>query len=381
MAAPHPALLPLIRGEALPPDTLITSELVSSAEEHRVAALVDTEIQRRGIELDPDLATRLAMSSLTAEGENHTALEAVAAVTEAATNIGVEFAVFKGATTGVRWYENPQARPTVDVDIFVSPFQLDRLGDLAIALGDESEDAPILDAMAASGRVFEHSIEVAGIHVDLHRDPMNLVLPTRQEQAMWDDTVTVSLPNGLDVRTLSLEWAIIQALLHSFRDNFADLLHIYDLDLMLNDDPDWGQIAEIARAEGWGDIIRYATAFVCDTLGRPSPLPRQIARWRLKLIESIWSRDLLLQGADSVVTSMRRQSALDVLAKGRNRELAGAYAKRLAPPREVIDLRAGPTDDLYPVALYRWRLSQARSNADMRTDGDITQDPEDNETV
>jgi hypothetical protein len=235
--------------------------------------------------------------------------------------------------------------------------------------------------MAASGRVFEHSIEVGGIHVDLHRDPMNLVLPTRQEHAMWDDTVTVSLPNATEVRTLSLEWAIIQALLHSFRDNFADLLHVYDLDLMFDDDPDWGQIAEIARSEGWTDIIRYATAFVCDTLGRPSPLPRQIARWRLKLIESIWSRDLLLQGADSIVTSMRRQSALDVLAKGRNVELAGAYAKRLAPPREVIDQRAGPTDDSYPVALYRWRLSQARSNADMRTDADITQDPEDNETV
>jgi hypothetical protein len=210
---------------------------------------------------------------------------------------------------------------------------------------------------------------------------MNLVLPTLQEHEMWDDTVTVSLPNGLEVRTLSLEWAIIQALLHAFRDNFADLLHIFDLDLMLDDDPDWGRIAEIARSEGWTDIIRYATAFVCDALGRPSPLPRRIARWRLKLIESVWSRDLLLQGADSIVTSMRRQSALDVLTRGRTQELVGAYAKRLTPPREVIDLRAGPTDDPYPVALFRWRLSQARSNADMREDAEITKDLETDEAV
>jgi hypothetical protein len=381
MPEPHPALLPLIRSEGLPPDIRITAEAVASAEEHRVAALVDAETQRRGIELESDLATRLAMSSLAAAGENQTALKAATAAQEAAERIGVDIALFKGLTTGVRWYKEPQARPTVDLDIFVSPFQLDRMSDLAVALGDDSPDVPVLDAMAASGRVFEHSILVEGIQIDLHRDPMNLVLLTRQEHAMWDDTVMVSLPNGLEVRTLSLEWAIIHALLHAFRDNFADLLHIYDLDLMFDDDPNWGYIADIARSEGWTGIIRYATAFVCEVLGRPSPLPKRIARWRLKLIESVWSRDLLLQGAESIVTSMRRQSALDVLTSGRTQELVGAYAKRLTPPREVIDLRAGPTDDPYPVALFRWRLSQARSNADMREDTDTAEDLETNEAV
>jgi hypothetical protein len=367
MSAPHPALLPLIRGDALPPDTQITAEVVASAEDHGVAALVDAEFQRRGIEIDPDLAAALASSTFAAAEEHDTALNAVVTVQEVAAGIGVDVAVFGGLTTAARWYTEQQNRPAV-VKIFVSPTQVDRMGDLAVALGDESPDVPIIDSMAASGRVFDHSIPVEGTHVHLYRDPMNMPLLTLQEQAMWEDSVEISLPNALDVRTLSLEWAIIEALLNAFRDNFADLSHIFDLGLMFDQDPDWDRIADIAEAEGWTDIIRYASAFVCDALERPSPVPRRVARWSLKVMESIWPRDLLLQGADSAATSMRQQSALSLLVKGRAPESAAAYVKRVAPPREVIDLRAGPTDDPYPVALFRWRLSQARRSEPTKTD-------------
>jgi hypothetical protein len=90
-------------------------------------------------------------------------------------------------------------------------------------------------------------------------------------------------------------------------------LYIFDLDLVLDEDPDCDLIAGTAAAEGWTDLVRYATALVCNTLGRPSDLPRRIARWSLKLIESIWSRDLLLQGEDRAATSMRQESALGLL--------------------------------------------------------------------
>jgi hypothetical protein len=93
-------------------------------------------------------------------------------------------------------------------------------------------------------------------------------------------------------------------------------------------------------------------------------------------MESVWPRGSLLQGADSTGLSIRQQSALGILARGRSPELAGAYVKRLAPPREVIDLRAGSSHDPYAVALLGWRLSQVLSRLQTNTEDINAEDQE-----
>jgi len=373
MAAPHQALLPLIRGEEMPPGVRITAQVVASAEEHGVAALLDHEVTRRDIDVGQELRTRLAMGALAVAAENQSAQAAAVSISETATDLDIDIAIFKGVAIGRRFYRNPSLRPTIDVDVFVNPAQVHRMGELFEALGSSHETRSAVETMVAEGRVFEESITVSGSTVDLHRDPMNMVLVSRLEQESWNSTIPFELTNGTILHTLGLEWSIVQALLHGFRDNFADLLHIYDLDLMFDDDPDWDRIATIAETEGWTDIIRFATAFVADALGRPSPLPRHIKRSSLLLIRRIWPNYLLLKGADSVVTSLRRQSALSLLTRGRRSELSLAYMKRIAPSRAVIDLRSQPSDDPYAVALYRWRREQRRTNLDMKDNAAMTE--------
>jgi hypothetical protein len=68
MSAPHPALLSLLRGDEMPPDIRITPELVASAEERGVAALIAAEIQRRGIDVDQGTAATLSMPNLASTG-------------------------------------------------------------------------------------------------------------------------------------------------------------------------------------------------------------------------------------------------------------------------------------------------------------------------
>ena len=162
---------------------------------------------------------------------------------------------------------------------------------------------------------------------------------------------------------------MILALLHLFRDNFAMLLHVNDVRLMMEAGPDWDEVERRAAEDGWTDIVRYAAWFASDTFGMPSPLPTAIARWRKSIIDAVWPRSLLLQGADSVVRSQRRQSALSLLTSGRTAALTSAYARRAFPSRTVIDQRGGASDLPYPVALADWRLRQRRANRAMTDDG------------
>ena len=341
---------------------MIDEAVVASAEEHFVAALLEAEVTKRRIGFDGDLRLRLTQASLAAAAENATALHAAEIVAATANDLGVRIAFFKGIVTGAMFYADPATRPTTDVDIFFDPAHLDRMGDFAEALGAPAGTKAAVDAMVSEGRVFELTIPVAGTEVDLHRDPINMVLPSRAEVHRWASTIEVTLANSMTVHTLDLEWTMIQALIHGFRDNFADLLHIHDLALVFDADPDWDRIAAIADDEGWTDLIRYATAFVCDVLDRPSPLPRQVSRGALLAIRAVWPRPLLLHGATSISASHRRQSALSLLARGRTLELVGAYGRRALPPRSVIDARSQPTDSAYPIALYLWRMDQRRTN-------------------
>jgi hypothetical protein len=374
MAAPHPLLVPLIAGDPVPDGAEVTADVVESAEEHGVAALLDDAVTGAGVAIStPQMKQRLAMRRLEAAAENHAALTAVAEVLEAAAALDIEVAVAKGVAVGSRLYRDPDLRPTIDVDVFVAPHSLDRIGDLALALGASALDKEAIDAMVAEGRVFEVTLTTSGADIDLHRDPMNMVLPSARERDRWDRTTTVALTDGTKVRTLDLEDTIILALLHLFRDNFATLLHVNDVRLMMEAGPDWDEVERRAAADGWTDIVRYATWFVASTFGLDSPLPTTIARWRKAVIDTVWPPSLLLHGADSIVRSQRRQSALSLLALDRPGALAGAYARRVIPPRAVIDLRAGPSDRSYPVALADWRLRQRRENrASIDDDGDPT---------
>jgi hypothetical protein len=199
---------------------------------------------------------------------------------------------------------------------------------------------------------------VDGVAIDLHRDPMNMIVPMRNRQLPWERTEWMSIGEGQAIRVLDLETSVLQALLHLFRDNFADLLHIADIGLMMDQEPDWDFVARTAASEGWTDIVRESLGFICDILGRESPLPRTLSVANRALIRAVWPHRIRLEGAASLGRSDRRQSLVSLLIRNRRFDVTRALARRTFPSRMVIEDRFENAGGSYPLALYRWRRSQ-----------------------
>ncbi len=323
-----------------------------------MAPLLDEAVRDRGLDGDHDALVQLTMRSLESTADTRAALEALDSLLDTCDSLGINIAVFKGLAIGSRWYPGPELRPANDIDVFVDHEQTDRLGELVEGFATKPGSRVAVEGMVAEGRVFEYSLVVDRVAVDLHIDPMNLVVPTRQQHLLWERTEIVSISDVRQFRTLDLELTIVQALLSLLRDNFADLLHLYDVTLMLDNDPDWDFIEAFAEEEGWTDMIRFSLGFVCDVFDRPSPLPRDISITNRMIISRLWPDRILLRGSESVVKSPRRQSLASLLIAGRRLDVVGAMLRRIFPPRSVIDDRFDDSSGPYPAALYRWRRSQ-----------------------
>ncbi len=358
MTAPHPALLPLITDDERAQTTRITGPLVDSAIEHGVAPLVDDAVRRLDLDVEHDALVLLAMHSLDSAAATAAARTALGSLLDIADSLGIELAVFKGIAIGSRWYSRPELRPAVDIDVFTAPDQSARLGEFAAAVSSKPKSRAVVDAMVAEGRVFEYPLFIDGVTVDLHLDPMNLVVPIRQRAVVWERTECIDIGEGRRVRGLDLELSIIQALLHLLRDGFADLLHVYDLSLMLDDDPDWGFIQQFADTEGLTDAIRFSVGVVCDILDRPPPIPTDLSPYSQAVTAIVWPRRSRLGGFDGAFDGPHRQSLASLLISGRRLAVASALARRVFPPRVVIDDRSPGCDCPYPIALLRWRLAQ-----------------------
>jgi len=332
--------------------------IVDSAVEHGLAPLLDEAVRDDDVDGDHDALVQLAMHSLESAADTNAAIEALGTLLDVSGSLGIEIAVFKGLAIGARWHPRPELRPAVDIDVFFDPDQRDRLGDLVAAFDPDPGSRESVDHMAEEGRIFEYSFFVDGVAVDLHVDPMNLVVATKQQHLMWQHTDVLPISGGRVIRVLDLELSIIQALLHLVRDDFADLLHVFDVSLMIDNDPDWEFIETFAATEGWTDLIRFSLGVVCDTFGRPSPLPRPLTPTNRSLIAVFWPGRIRLRGTERFFQGAQRQSMASLLITGRRLDVARALTRRIFPPRHVIDDRFGGHGGPYPLALYRWRRAQ-----------------------
>lgn len=330
--------------------------IVSSAIEHGMAPLLDETVRNDDLDGDHDSLVQLAMHSLESAADTNAAMGALDSLLDVSDSLGIEIAVFKGLAIGARWYPRAELRPAGDVDIVVAPGQRDRVDDLVRVFDHELGDtiAEVVD----ESRVFDHAVVVDAVAVDVHTDPVKLTLVPRQQDLAWQHTEAIRLPNGRSVRAFDLELSIIHTLINLLRDNVADLLHVYDISLMMDQDPDWDFIADFIAAEGWTDLIRFSLGVACDVLHRPSPLPRDMSTANRSLTKVFWPRQILLKGSDSVVQSLRRQALVSLLVSGRRRELSTPALQRLLPPRRLIDHQSGDSDGSYLSALYRWRREQ-----------------------
>ena len=231
------------------PSAAIDARLVTLANEHRLTGLLWTWARRHLAETE--LKTELAQNDLYVQAH---LLRVWAVLEESVARLaaaGIEVATIKGVTTEARWYGRRGERPCSDVDLLLSPRQLDRAADAVQLLEPDHPWASSVAPLAATGRIQTVTTHVDGLEVDLHLDLLKLGIPTRQSSDLWDRTTHYPLPRGGSVRVLDDTTALVHLLVHLNKDRFQRLLAYADIArVMAGGGVDWERAQRFTDREG-----------------------------------------------------------------------------------------------------------------------------------
>ena len=279
---------------------------------------------------------------------------------------GVAPLVLKGPALAASVYAAPALRPFHDLDLLCRVEELAAAAECLGALGYVAE-AHSATTQEGFHSVYFHPADAAA--VELHRDLLQLGLPTRCQPALWERAQPLAV-GKMRVCMLSLEHQLLHLAVHLHTHGFSRLIWFKDLDLLLRrhqGEVDWVALHALARAEGVSLSLRHALAAVRELLG--TPLPPEAGRdlgWDpLGMVAHavLWPRSRVLalagkqrlrsvrfnprQGPSGVVPSLvvmgRRREKLAHLWRA-SRAPAGeqpAATRRPAPAGEEVDHDAG----------------------------------------
>jgi hypothetical protein len=361
-----PLLIDLAAGRDAP-DVPVDARMVALANEHRLTGLLWTWAREHLA--DVELKTELAQNDLYVQAH----LVRVWAVLEESVArlaaAGIEVATIKGVTTEARWYGRRGERPCSDVDLLLSPRQLDRVADAVHLLEPDHPWASYVAPLAATGRIQTVTTHVDDLEVDLHFDLLKLGIPTRQSSDVWDLTSPYLLPGGGSVRVLDDTTALVHLLVHLNKDRFQRLLAYADIArVMAGGRVDWERAARFTRGEGI-TVSTFRTLEVVldelslpwpDELERPSGL--RALGWNV-----IWPPGIRLRGAEGRLRVRRRQDWIALLARGRALEALRWWFREMWPPAPVVAVHYAEIRGPYLWKLFRGRVIAARAQRAMLT--------------
>jgi Uncharacterised nucleotidyltransferase len=336
LARPHPALLDLAAGRPVrpidDPDGLLTS-----ARAHRMAGLLLTRLQSG----DPTFAG-VDQEVVIGEGvvvKAHTRRlwKALADVAARLGSVGVSFAVLKGITAEVRWYDRLGERQCSDLDLLLAPDDVARVEAVVDALHPRYRLRNQLGMRVEQGLQQGVTLRVDGVSVDLHLDALKLGIPARATRMIWDRTVPFPLTDGREVRILDAEAQLFHFLMHLCKDGFPFLLGYVDVvRIVEREQLDWAAIKSMASADGLDATAALTLDAVFDTLSLPSPRPklasyRGSTTWRL-----LYPRALRLRGEQTALHRPGRLLLLPLTMRGRRREVMRWLCERLFPRRSSV---------------------------------------------
>ena len=200
---------------------------------------------------------------------------------------GIEVATIKGVTTEARWYGRRGERPCSDVDLLLSPRQLDRAADAGATARAQSSMGLLGRATGRDRTDPDGDDDVDGLEVDLHLDLLKLGIPTRQSSDLWDRTTHYPLPRGGSVRVLDDTTALVHLLVHLNKDRFQRLLAYADIArVMAGGGVDWDERSGSPTGKGSPfdvpDPRGRARRALAAVAGRaPSPEWISCALWNL----------------------------------------------------------------------------------------------------
>lgn len=353
-------LIDLAAGRNVPGAT-IDERAVKLANEHRLTGLLWTWA-REHVE-DTALKTELAQNDLYVQAHLvqiwKVLQESVARLKDAE----IDVATIKGVTAEARWYERRGERPCSDLDLLLSPVQLDRATDAVRLLEPDHPWLPHIPSLIANGRIQTVTTHVDNLEVDLHLDLLKLGIPTRQSREVWNHTQLFRLPRGGSVRVLDDTIALMHFLVHLNKDRFQRLLGYADVArIMARGHVDWERAERFTRGEGIRASTFRTLEVVLDQLSLPWPdeLDRPGGP-RVRVWNVIWHPGIRLRGIEGRLRYRRRQDWVAFLARGRTIEAFRWWIREMWPPAPVVDVRYGEIQGPYLWKLFMGRFLTSRA--------------------
>jgi hypothetical protein len=317
----------------------LTPELLEMALDHRMGGLLWSWAQDHAPE--GELRSAVAIRDLRTQAHTTRVWSLLEACVQRLGDAGIEVASIKGPTTEVRWYSRPGERPTSDVDLWLSPYQIDRAGDALAILQPDHPWSSVFGDLAAKGVVQTVTAKVDNIEVDLHLDLFKTGFPTLQAFAIWNAAQSFEVPGGTMVPILDSTAALFHFLIHLNKDRFQRLLGYADIVRIVDSGIDWDRLVALAAGEGLATPTFAALQVVYSDVGLPlpsdAPVPSGPRTWLWRLI---WPRRIRLRGMEGRRRFRRRQLLIPALANRSATAVAEVYALAVAPPEPVLRLGA-----------------------------------------
>jgi len=182
----------------------------------------------------------------------------------------------KGPSLAARVYADPQTRPSIDVDLLVSP------SDLARARAALLQDGYVGDPEQAEQYLMAHSHHLhfqreGGVGLELHFHAYR-GFGTIVDAAALIAHATESRFDGAPVLTPSSEDELIYLAAHAAGHSYVRLLWLFDLKLLVrNAAVDWQIVAERSEALGLRRVVGYTLRLLegwLDVRGLPESMMR-----------------------------------------------------------------------------------------------------------
>ncbi len=351
MARPHSALIELAAGRPLPPRVDDPQHLLATALEHRMQGLLWSAVMRGEIELPLDTQRRLAIYDLQTQAHHRKLWDTLEEVTTRLAEMGVEVAAFKGVAAEARWYDRMGERPSRDLDLWLSPHQVERVDEAVRLLQPGHPLVGRLARLVERGHLQSIDVSWRDQWVDLHVDPFKLGVPSRLLETLWDQRVDL----GSGVSMLDPEASLAQFLIHLNKDRFSWLLGFADIAHILDADPETAaRAAEIATQDGFFVPVSKSMSVVASVLERTSPLS-PASGWRARAWDRLWPSEVMLGGDEGFLNAHRRL-LLPFLAPGRTDEAMRSIVRSVLPSPDLIEIYYPDVPGWYPIRLIRGRV-------------------------
>lgn len=353
IAPPERLLLDLASSRYDPSPVAVSLALVELAAEHRMAGLLSDRVDTGGIEVEPEARAVLAAMALGGRHRSQELTDAALAITTELDSLGLEVSVFKGIAVERRWYPRAGARPAFDLDLWLSPFQLQRAREVVELLHPEHPLAGDVAGLVARKQLRSVDLSWNGIPVDLHFDPFKFGVWSDQLEMVWSRTEIE--PDG--IRVMGEPAQLLVSLVHLNKDRFSKLVGFADVARAVAAPGLADAMWELASAMGVTLPVSCSARVVEQTLRVDLPIPPPRSGWRTWLWHRLWPETAGLLGSDGRVRPNMRQHLIPFFCDRAGFDAWSHLRHVLFPPKALVEyFNPLVKGDPYPIALWRARF-------------------------